>query len=188
MAKRSDRRARLAAVALAGALLAALPAPAGEVPETYGEAMAWYPEEAVAGDPQAQYLLAWSLENGTHGTLDAEGARSWYAVAAAAGHPRAQLRLARMLAEGRGGVRDEAAARRWLSLAAQAGEHDAMSLLGLLLATGEPVDREAAWRWLSLAAQAGDDGAAANLAALETGMSAGERQRAAAALAAAGNE
>ena len=173
-AKRNHRPAHLAAAMFAGALAVA-PALAGEVPQSYGEAMAWYSEAAAAGDPQAQFLLAWSLETGARGATDAEGARSWYAAAAAGGHPRAQLRLAIMLMEGKGGPPDVAAARRWLTPAAEAGERDAMSLLGLLLASEEPIDRDAARRWLSLAATGGDATAAANLAALDARMAAGQQ-------------
>ena len=177
-AKRNHRPAHLAAAIFAGALAVA-PALADEVPQSYGEAMAWYGEAAAGGDPQAQFLLAWSLETGAQGTTDAESARSWYAAASAGGHPRAQLRLAIMLMEGKGGPPDVAAAQRWLTLAAEAGECDAMSLLGLLLATEEPIDQEAARHWLSLAVAGGDATAAANLAALDARMAVGQRAAAA---------
>ncbi|MBT5432670.1 MAG: sel1 repeat family protein [Rhodospirillaceae bacterium] len=150
-------------------------APAGNVPDSYGEAMAWYGDEARAGNFEAQYLLAFALETGAQNVVDREQARIWYAAAAEQNHPRAQLRLAIMLVEGRGGAVDQPGARHWLEQAAEQGEIDAMSLLGFLLVTTEPIDTVAAYRWFSLAARTGDGAAAANLAALAATMTADER-------------
>jgi len=151
------------------------PALAGDVPDSYGEAMAWYGDEARAGNPEAQYLLAFALETGAQSAVDREQARTWYAAAAEQGHARAQLRLAIMLVEGRGGAIYLPAARRLLEKAAKQGEVDAMSLLGFLLVTTEPVDTITAYRWFSLATRAGDGAAAANLAALAEFMTVDQR-------------
>ena len=135
----------------------------------YVDAMTWYDREARNGNPEAQYLLGYALENGVRGAVDAASARRWYEASARAGHPRAAFRFAVLLLEGRGGDRDEAAARLWLERAAGDGVPEAMSLLGFLLATRDE-DRIAAYRWLARAADAGDGAAAANLAALAHAM------------------
>ncbi|MBC6438842.1 MAG: sel1 repeat family protein [Rhodospirillales bacterium] len=168
----------LAAVACALMVAFASPSSAGEVPETYGEAMAWYREEAAAGNAEAQFLLAYALESGVHAAAAPAEARHWYTEAAEQGHAMAQVRLAMMLLEGRGGAADPDLARRYLLDAADAGSTDAMSILGYILASSEPADPESAYRWFSLAARAGDPIAAANLAALSQAMS--DDQRAAA--------
>lgn len=137
--------------------------------ESYGDAMGWYDQAAQAGDAEAQYLLAYSLETGARGAADPAAAREWYRASADQGHARAALRLALMLLEGRGGAVDPQAAAAVLEPAARAGDSDAMSLLGWYLATSGG-DRIVAYRWLKLAAEAGDGAAAANLALLMNAM------------------
>ena len=173
MSKTRDRIARCAMAALCCALASFAFAPvvsADDARQTYGEAMAWYGEEARAGNPQARFLLGFDLETGARGAADPEAARGWYLAAARQGHERARVRLALMLLEGRGGAADPAAAAVWLEAAAGQGAADAMSILGYLLAMGEPADFDGAFRWLSLAAEAGDETAADNLAALTDAM------------------
>ena len=91
-----------------GLVLALGAAPVGST--TYSEAMAWYGAQAEAGDAEAQYLLAYALENGVHSEADLEAARDWYGKAAEQGHVRAGYRLALLLVEGRGGPADRGAA------------------------------------------------------------------------------
>ena len=173
MPKTRDRIARGAMAALWCASLLAFAPPAGadDARQTYGEAMAWYDEEARAGNPRAQFLLGFDLETGARGETDPEAARDWYRAAAGQGHERAGVRLALMLIGGRGGPADPVAAASWLRPAAERGAADAMSILGYLLATGESPDLDGAYRWLGLAAETGDATAAANLAALTDAMS-----------------
>jgi len=141
---------------------------------TYGEAMAWYGAQADAGDPEAQYLLAYALEQGVRSDQDLEAARSWYTKAAEQGHVRAAYRLARMMIDGRGGPVDTKAAERWLEPGAENGDSASQSLLGYLLAHDSVERWVKAYQWLTLAADDGDSFAAANLATLLRVMSAEE--------------
>ncbi len=150
----------------------------GEVPGSYVEAMAWYREQALAGNAEAQFFLGYGYETGmAFGyvpesqdplPVDLEKARQWYAAAAAQDHARAQVRLAHILL-GTGDA-DAETVRGLLAAAARSGEVDAMSLLGFLMLSAAPRDLPGAFRWLSAAAAAGDPPAAANLALLKDGM------------------
>lgn len=151
------------------------------VPETYGDAMRWYRNEAAKGYAPAQFLLAYMLEVGVEIPednvridRDLVRARDWYAKAAAQGHARAMYRLARMYRDGRGGSVDAAEAARLFKAAAERGHVEAQSMLGYLYAMGESVERDdiQAYLWLSLAARAGDATAADNLARLLPDLSA----------------
>ena len=153
-------------------VLAAVPRHAGAT--TYGEAMSWYGVQAEAGDAQAQYLLAYALEQGVRSEADLEAARTWYTKSAEQGHGRAAYRLALMLIDGRGGPADAKAAERWLEPGAEAGDEPSQSLLGYLLAHDAVERWVKAYQWLTLAADNGDSFAAANLAALMKVMSAEE--------------
>ncbi len=157
---------------LALALVVAPPRDAGAA--SYGEAMAWYGEQAEAGDAEAQYLLAYALEHGVRSEADLEAARAWYAKAAGQGHVRAGYRLALMLLEGRGGPTDRAAAERQLEPLAELGDVASQSLLGYLLAHDAVGNRIEAYQWLTLATDNGDSFAATNLAHLMKVMSADE--------------
>ena len=183
----SNVRARFAGRAIfallcTGLFLGVAPISADDVPGTYGEAMAWYGNEAQAGNAEAQFLLAYALETGAGANLRPEEARNWYQAAAEQGHLRAQIRLGLMLAEGRGGPVDGLLARAWLDKAAHAGDVDAMSLLGFLLVAEEPGDLNAAYRWFRLASEQGDTAAAGNLAALVDMMTPTQRNAAEVAL------
>jgi TPR repeat protein len=137
----------------------------------YGDAMAWYGEQAEAGDPEAQYLLAFALEQGVRSEADLEAARMWYGRAAEQGHVRAGYRLALMMLDGRGGPVDRAGAEALLEPLAEAGDEASQSLYGYLLAHDD-VDRWVeAYQWLTLAADGGDSFAATNLAQLLRVMS-----------------
>jgi len=182
----SDLFARLAALVVVVAVwpLSGAVALGDDVPQSYTEAMAWYGEEARAGNPDAQYLLGFALETGARTERNAQEARDWYAAAADQGHTRAQIRLGLMMLEGLGGPADAEGARDWLGQAAESGAVDAMSLLGFILVTREPYDIGQAYIWFSLAAEAGDPAAAANLDALADTMTEAELDAAMAALAA----
>ena len=155
-----------------GIVLAAVPRHAGAT--TYGEAMSWYGAQAEAGDAEAQYLLAYALEQGVRSEADLEAARTWYTKSAEQGHGRAAYRLALMLIDGRGGPADAKAAERWLEPGAEAGDEPSQSLLGYLLAHDAVERWVKAYQWLTLAADNGDSFAAANLAALMKVMSTAE--------------
>ena len=181
MLSRSDIFACLVAAAMGLAVVMAV-SQADDAPQTYGEAMAWYGDEAAAGNPEAQFLLGFALETGAQAEADTAAARGWYEKAADQGHARAQVRLALLMMEGVGGPIDQEAARGWLDAAAQQGVVDAMSLLGFVLVTLEPRDPVTAYRWFSLASEAGDPAAAANLDALRATMTLEDLEAAQAAL------
>jgi TPR repeat protein len=152
-------------VAAALALLLASGTPPA-MAATYGEAMAWYGTQAETGDAEAQYLLAYALENGVHAQADLEAARDWYAKAADQGHTRAGYRLALMMIDGRGGPRDRDGAQDRLEPLAESGDVPSQSLLGYLLAHDDVEHWTEAYQWLPLAADNGDSFAATNLAHL----------------------
>jgi len=162
----------MGAAAVVLALTLAAGSPATGATTTYGEAMAWYGAQAEAGDAEAQYLLAYALENGVRSEADLEAARAWYTKAADQGHVRAGYRLARMLIDGRGGPRDRAAAEGRLEPLAEAGDEASQSLLGYLLIHDNLDKWIEAYLWLTLAADSGDSFAATNLAQLMRVLSA----------------
>ncbi len=182
----TDGSARWVRIGLARAVLLFLGASVGsvaadDVPETFVETMAWYEEQANAGNAEAQYLLGYARETGTAtGFIEIdpqdvqknpERARELYAMAAEQDHHRAQVRLAVMMLNGRGGPVDARKALFWLSRSAMGGEPDGMAILGVLLLQQEPPSITEAYRWLSLAAEAGNRGGRENLELLKNMLS-----------------
>jgi TPR repeat protein len=86
------------------------------------DALAEVAELALAGFPEAAYLVGASLDEGWSGTVDPLTAAAWYEQAAAAGHGLAARHLGDALAAGRGVARDDALARIWWQRAADAGD------------------------------------------------------------------
>ena len=101
---------------------------------------------AEAGDPAAQYRLAWAYQDGVFVAANAATAARLYRAAAEQGHPGAQAALAaRQHAEG-----DFAGARTWAEAAAGHGSTEAAYLLGRIHSRGDGVeiDPAAAFRWV----------------------------------------
>lgn len=110
--------------------------------------------KAAAGDAEAQYDLATSLDLGNGVARDPAEAIRWYREAAAKGHGGAEQALAEAYLRGRGVERNPAEAERLLREGARRGAREARWELALLLR-----DREAyreAREWLDRLVTDGD--------------------------------
>lgn len=75
--------------------------------------LAWYRQQAQAGEPWAQAWLAQAYDAGQWVAQDDEAAAFWYRKAGLTGHTESQYRLANLYRVGRGVPRDDAESRRW---------------------------------------------------------------------------
>ncbi|TCJ11535.1 sel1 repeat family protein [Parasulfuritortus cantonensis] len=156
------RRAKPAlAILAAGAalvgLLAAVPHPAPEAADR-----AQLLDQARAGEPSAQLMLALAYRDGRYGLpVDHRAATGWLAHAAEAGDSYAAASLGDAYAAGDGVAADAGAARQWWTRAAEAGDRHAESRLGLALSApgASAEERFAGLRWLEKASAAGDQDA-----------------------------
>ena len=110
-------------------------------PDNFGQSLSWQLRAAEAGNPQAQYVLGLTLEQGLKGEANKVEAAEWYAKAAAKGHTLAQMRLARMLYTGDGVARDVMGAARLYSEAASSGNAQAQYNYASLLESGSGVEK-----------------------------------------------
>jgi len=162
---RSPRR-RLAALALAGAVLAwQAPALANfqEGVEAFARGdyfTAWRELQKAAerdNNVTAKFYLGWMYENGRGVPKDESEAASWYLEAAQQGDVKAMNNLGSMYRDGRGVAKDAREAVRWFKSAAEAGHATAQVNLGLQYeqGSGVPKDARQAVHWYHEAAQQG---------------------------------
>ncbi len=109
---------------------------------------------AVAGDPQAQYMLGAAFELGQGPPQDFTQAAQWYAKSAAQAYGPAEFALAELTAAGRGVARNDAAAVDLYTKAALQGYHLAERTIGYIYHAGllgTPQDVVHAHEWLEKA-------------------------------------
>ncbi len=123
---------------------------------------------ALAGNPNAQFVIASRYMEGKGVAVDAKLAAIWYEKAAAQGLATAQYRLATLFERGHGVPQDLMAARMWYERAATAGNVKAMHNLAVLLSnsTNGKTDFPAAAHWFAAAAAYGLKDSEFNLAVM----------------------
>jgi localization factor PodJL len=134
-------------------------------------------QAALAGDPEAAFVVASRFAEGRNVPKDNEAAMRWYGVAAAKGLAPAQFRLGALLEHGTGADADMEAARQWYERAAVAGNVRAMHNAAVLLSDGLKVkaDYGKAVRWFAEAAAHNLKDSQFNLAMLyERGLGVGQ--------------
>ncbi|MBO6783709.1 MAG: sel1 repeat family protein [Alphaproteobacteria bacterium] len=130
-----------------------------EAPSGYTDTLRWYHEQARAGNPTAQFLLAIKYETGTDVPRDLARAADLYEKAARQGHADAQFKIATFLETGSGVARDDDAARTWYRAAALNGHAPAQFNLGSMLLR-HAVDSDARAEGLSWLLRSADGGLA----------------------------
>ena len=125
-------------------------------------------QAALAGDPNAAFIVASRYLEGRDMTQDYERAAEWFARAASKGLAPAQYRLATLYERGRGVPQDRQAAMAWYLKAAENGNVKSMHNLAVLYtdnADGAPQYDQAA-HWFEQAARHGLKDSQFNLAVL----------------------
>lgn len=123
--------------------------------QEFAPAYAYFAAQADAGDPAAQFLLAWMTTHGLGADSDPAAGLALLQQAARAGHGEAQFQLAGMLLEGSGVDQDEAAGAIWFGRAAESGHAASQAELAILYASGRgvPQDLALAAEWATQAAK-----------------------------------
>lgn len=126
-------------------------------PEGYVGTLNWYHEQAAAGNPRAQFLLAIKYETGTDVTKNLSRAADLFELAARQGLSDAQFKFATILETGRGRPADLAAAETWYRAAALQAHSSGQYNLGVMLLNQARTDDDAAEAisWLVRASRAG---------------------------------
>ncbi len=121
---------------------------------------------AEKGNPDAQFMLGFMLENGIEVPKDLTEAAKWYRQAAEQGDCNSQWNLGFLYVRGDGVDKDPTEAAKWLSKAAEKRDADIQNDLGWMFATGDgvPKDWSTAEKWLTKAAERGNLQAANRLA------------------------
>jgi localization factor PodJL len=125
-------------------------------------------KSALAGDANAQFVVATRYLNGENVPPDAVKAAYWYGRAAVAGLAPAQYRMATLYERGTGVERNMQAALSWYERAAALGNVKAMHNAAVISAgndAGNP-DYARAFKWFTLAANHGLKDSEFNLAVL----------------------
>ena len=134
--------------------------------QRYEEAMAELWPLAVAGDPEAAYLLGRMFHAGLGVEAYAKKALVWFGMAAQAGHADAQRIVGVYHEEGKGGAdQDFRKAFAWYEKSAAQGNDRAMRNLARLYSDGRGVkaDPQKAFELLTKAAEKGNKDALRNL-------------------------
>lgn len=122
----------------------------------FPQALMWLNKAALAGDAEAQFVLAEAHYKEKLGlSKNYPMAWHWYVAAAKQGNSRASFMLARMAKYGEGVARDLRLSVGYLRQASAGGNAQAMFLLSNAYATGEGVVQDAALAqsWLEKSAQ-----------------------------------
>lgn len=135
-------------------------------------------QAAHLGHREAAFELGETNRQGLGVDIDLALAARYYGEAAVAGHSRAQYLLAEAFAEGHGVPEDISWAVRWYGKAAYQGHAKAQFAYGVLMATGRGVQKNysRAFGWLSLAEQQGITRAKSVREAVETQITAAQRE------------
>ncbi len=134
-------------------------------------------EQAVAGDPEAQFSLAIMLDEGYDINQDKQQAIYWLTRAAEQNLAGACLFLGIKYEHGNTVTQDSLQAVHWYTKAAVQGWPSAQYLLGMLLAERkELAEKRQALSWLSLSAEQGYPGAEEEKLKLCTLLSETEKQ------------
>jgi TPR repeat protein len=115
-------------------------------------------KRAEAGDPQAQFELGRTYEEGQGVPQDDALAAEWFRKAAEHGNAQAQNSLGVLYAQGRGVRHDKEEAVRWYKKAAKQGLPEATYNVAIAYYNGEGVagDMVAAYVWMMVALDKGD--------------------------------
>lgn len=97
--------------------------------------------KAEAGDPEAQFELAWAYEQGKGVAQSYEEAVKWYRKAADQGYADAQYNLGGCYCRGEGVEQSYEEAVKWFRRAADQGDADAQCYLGVCYFRGDGVSR-----------------------------------------------
>jgi len=135
--------------------------------EKLSESEKKYLPDAQAGDPDAQFNLAWCYYNGEGVDKDLKQAVLWYTKAAEQGFANAQFNLGVCYGNGEGVDKDLKQAVLWWIKAAEQGLPGAQFNLALCYANGKGVDKDLkqAVLWYTKAAEQGFANAQFNLGA-----------------------
>jgi TPR repeat protein len=120
------------------------------------QAVSWLNKAALAGDSEAQFVLAEAHYKAKLGVPQSYAlAWKWYAAAARQENAKASFILARMAKYGEGVPLDLALSVQYLQQASEAGNAQAMFLLSNAYAVGEGVAKNAdlAQKWLEKSAE-----------------------------------
>ncbi len=136
------------------------------LPEQIGSAS--LRQAAIAGDANAQFVIASRYLEGKVVEADFKQAAEWYRKAAAHGLAPAQYRLGTMFERGRGLPKDLTAARLWYERAAERNNVKAMHNLAVIYANNQAgtAQFEKAAKWFRAAAEHGLRDSLYNLAVL----------------------
>jgi len=147
------------------------------VPQDLKMAAYWYEKAAAAGDPGAEYEIAYFYETGTGVEKNPERALHWYQLAASAGMLDAKVALGVVYLWGIGVPKNQGAAFALFREAAEHGNGRADCFLGDLYAFGiaVPQDSAKAGQWYRKGASLHDPIAELDLA-LELMSAEGSRQ------------
>ncbi len=124
---------------------------------------------ALQGDVQAQYYLAYMLDNGVGVAEDVIEAARWYLKAAERRHLPSMVAAGYIYSIGRGIVQDDVEAVKWFHAAAVMGDPIAQNNLATLLREGRGVEQKKsllAAQWYMQAAMQGNVQAQYNLATM----------------------
>jgi hypothetical protein len=124
--------------------------------ETWPQAVQLLTKSALAGDAEAQFVLANAFLAGQYGlAVDHLSAWTWLERAARQGDGKASFMLARMASHGQGVTADEVVSVQWLQEASKQKNAQAMYQLSVAYATGNGIHRNAmqARYWLNLSAE-----------------------------------
>ena len=128
-------------------------------PETanpQASAAVWLQKAAVAGDREAQTVLAQAFHGGTLGLKrDDIQAWKWFTAASLQGDGQASFMLARMVSHGQGTVQDMGQSAHWLQIAAKQKNAQAMYQLSVAYRNGDGIPQNAmlARYWLNMSAE-----------------------------------
>ena len=104
--------------------------------QEFAAALAHFGADAAAGEPGAQYLMAWISNNGVGTATDEIAGLAYLRDAASGGYAQAKFQLAELMLDGLGVPRDETGAAQMFGEAAESGHAASQNALALLYVTG----------------------------------------------------
>jgi uncharacterized protein len=128
------------------------------VPQDYALAAKWFRKAAEAGDPQAQFSLAFMCIMGLGVPRNPREAMKWYREAAEQGDVEAQTGLAARYYDGEGTPKNYPEAVKWYRRAAEQGDSWAQRNLAVIHkdGLGVPQDYADAYFWADMATAQGN--------------------------------
>jgi TPR repeat protein len=135
----------------------------------YSDALNWYKQSAVKGDPTAENLVGWIYQKGLGVKEDDAEALKWYLMAAVQGFAASQTNAGWCYQNGLGVAADTRAAIEWYQKAIAQGNDSAEINMGYLYENGIGVAKNLseAKKWYKTAADHGSQEAQRDLDALD---------------------